>query len=218
MNIFSELKIGDKLSIEIDDEDINQSENNMLSSQLIDIDKDHLYIIAPIYQGQKYTLHKHRNITIFFYRKKGIYKFNAQLVNQINTNVMTFVLKPIGDMQKIQRRNFYRLPVVAPAILKLKKDDNIIEYNCTMKDLSGGGVKVACKHEIDKLQNIIIDLYLDEKQALAMNGQVVRVIKDVENNTYELGIKFKQTNQTDVDIIFAYIFEKQRLMRKKGLI
>jgi len=218
MNIFSELKIGDKLSIELNEKDIKQNENNMLNSQLIDIDDNYLYVTPPVYKGQQYPLHKSQDITIFFYRKKGIYQFNAQLVNQLNTNIIIFVLKPLGNIQKIQRRNYYRLPIVAPVVLKTYKNDEIFETQCTMRDLSGGGVRVVCKSEIEKLEEITIDLFIDESQVITMEGQVVRVIKDIENNSYELGIKFKQANEINTEKIFAFIFEKQRLMRKKGLI
>jgi len=218
MNILSELKIGDKLSIEISDKNISQNENNMLNSQLIDIDDNYLYILPPIYRGKSYSFYKNQIVTIFFYRKKGVYQFTAQLVSQINTNILSFVLKPLGDGKKIQRRNYYRLPIVAPAVLKPQKSQETTEFECIIQDLSGGGVRLSCKNEIEKLEDVIIDLHIDEKQVITMKGQVIRVIKDLDDSSYELGIKFKQNNETDTDRIFAFIFEKQRLMRKKGLI
>jgi len=218
MDIFSELEIGDKLSIEIRENEVNQNENNMLNAQLIDIDNNYLYISPPVYSGKRYTLSKNQEITMFFYRKKGVYQFNAEVVNQIDTNIVTFKLKPLGHTQKIQRRNYYRLPIVAPAVLKKQKNNTIVEFECIMKDLSGSGVKIACKNEIEKSESVLIKFSIDENQLVAMNGEVVRVIKNFENNTYELGIKFKEANQVDVDRIFAFIFEKQRLLRKKGLI
>jgi len=58
---------------------------------------------------------------------------------------------------------------------------------------------------------------IDEDKVVTMNGEVVRVIKSIEHNTYELGIKFKENKEIDTDRIFAFIFEQQRLMRRKGL-
>jgi len=217
MNIFSELKVGDKLSVEIREADVNQNESNILNAQLIDIDANYLYISPPIYRGKRYSLRKNQKITMFFYRKKGVYQFDAEVVSQTDINIMTFALKPLGDTQKIQRRNYYRLPMASPAVLKKQQSNKIVEFECIMKDLSGGGVRLFCKYEIEKLENVIIDLYIDGKQPVTMNGEVVRVIKNIEHNTYELGIKFKETNEIDTDRIFAFIFEQQRLMRKKGL-
>lgn len=217
MNIFSELKIGDKLSIEIREKDINPDKNNMLNTQLIDIDDNFIYISSPVYKGNKYSLYKGQKVTLFFYRKKGVYQFNAQIINKIDTNITTFVLKPLGDTQKIQRRNYYRLPIASPAVLKIHQNDKNVEFKCVTKDLSGSGVRVACKYEIKKSENVLIHLYIDEKQVIIMNGEVMRVIKDIENDMYELGIKFKDASEIDIDKIFAFIFEKQRLLRKKGL-
>lgn len=218
MNIFSELKIGDKLSIEFYEEDTNQGENNMLNTQLIDINDNCLHISSPIYRGKRYSLYEGQKITIFFYRKKGVYQFDAKVVKKIESNIITYVLKLIGDVQKIQRRNYYRLPIVTNAILKKHKDDKMLEFECVTKDLSGGGVKVACKSEVEKSDNIIIDIYLDEDQIITMGGEIIRITKDLDNDLYEIGIEFKETNETDTDRIFSFIFEKQRLMRKKGLI
>ncbi len=218
MNIFSELKIGDKLSIEFCKKDTNQAESNMLNAQLIDINDNCLYISSPIYRGKRYSLYEGQKITMFFYRKKGVYQFDAKIVKKIESNIVTFALKLLGDVEKIQRRNYYRLPIVTDAILKKHKNDKILEFECVTKDLSGGGVKVVCKNEVEKSDNITIDIYLDEDQVITMDGEVIRITKDLDNNLYEIGIKFKETNETGTDRIFSFIFEKQRLMRKKGLI
>lgn len=218
MDIFSELEVGDKLSIEIREKDIVQNENSLLNSQLIDKDDNYIYITPPVYKGQKYLLRKNQSITIFFYRKKGVYQFECQVVNKLQTNIVVFALKPIGNIKKIQRRNYYRLPLVSPAILRKQENDKVIEITCIMQDLSGGGVRLTCKEEFKGLENVTVDLYIDEEELISVEGQVVRIIRDSENSTYELGIRFNQIDETNADRIFAIIFEKQRLMRKKGLI
>ena len=51
-----------------------------------------------------------------------------------------------------------------------------------------------------------------------VNGKVIRVIKDTATNSYELGIKFDKISRSNEDKIYSFIFERQRLLRKKGLI
>jgi len=123
------------------------------------MDANYLYISPPIYKGKRYSLRKDQKITMFFYREKGVYQSDAQVVNQIDTNIVTFVLKPLGDMRKIQRRNFFRLPIVAPAVLKKQQGDKLVEFQCIMKDLSGGGARLSCKYKIEKSENVIIDFF-----------------------------------------------------------
>ncbi len=217
MNIFSELKIGDKLSLEIIEEFINKDANNMLNTQLMDIDDNYLYISPPAYRGKKYFLSKKQRINLFFYRKEGVYQFEAQVVEKIDADIITFVLKPVGNIIKIQRRNYYRLPVAIPVTLRKQSNEEGIKYECVSKDLSGGGVKLICKYEIDMSEKVVVDIQIEENQLITLEGEIVRVINDSKNNNYELGVEFKSTNESGIDRIFAFIFEKQRLLRKKGL-
>ena len=207
MDIFSELKIGDKLSLEIIEEFFNKDTNNMLSTQLMDIDDKFLYIAPPSYKGKKYSLSKSQKINLFFYRKEGVYQFEAQVVGKIDTNIITFALKPTGNIVKIQRRNYYRLPVAVPVILRKQSNSEGIQYERISKDLSGGGVKLICKYEIDMSEKVVVDIQIEENQVVTLYGDIVRVINDSENNTYELGVEFKSTNEPGVDRIFAFIFE-----------
>lgn len=218
MEVFSKIEIGDKLSIEINYADLESKENNMLNTQLVDKSDKYLYISPPIYSGKKYFLRKRQKITIFFYRKRGIYEFNAEVIKQVNENLQTFEIKPTGKLNKIQRRDHYRLPITLNTVLKSNKNNNIIEIKCITADLSAGGIKLVCKEEVEKSQKVVLDIDLDNSKITSVEGQVVRSVKNPETNKYELGIKFSEISENDRDKIFAFIFEKQRLLRKKGLI
>ncbi len=217
MEVFSKIEIGDKLSIEINYDDLESKENNMLNTQLVDKSDKCLYISPPIYSGKKYFLRKRQKITIFFYRKRGIYEFNAEVIKQVSENLQTFEIKPIGKLNKIQRRDHYRLPITLNAVLKSNKKNNMIETKCITVDLSAGGIKLVCKEEVERSEKVIVDIDLDNSKITSVEGQVVRSVKNPETNKYELGIKFSEISENDRDKIFAFIFEKQRLLRKKGL-
>lgn len=218
MEIFSELEIGDKLSIEINYDNLKSNMNNILNTQLVDKNDKSMYILSPIYNGKKYFLREKQKITIFFYRKRGIYQFRAEVVRQVNENLQTFEIKPLEGFKKIQRRDYYRMPITINTVLKINKDNNINEIKCITSDLSAGGVKLVCKKEIKTSEKVIIDIHLENFKMITVEGEVIRVIRNPQTNNYELGIKFLEISETDRDKIFAYIFEKQRLLRKKGLI
>lgn len=218
MDILSQLKIGDKLNIERYQGDSTLKENNILSSQIIDLRGKYLHISTPVYKGKKYFLHEGQKISIFFYRDEGAYQFYAEVIEQTKANITTFIIKPIGEIQRIQRRNYYRLPVVKNVVLEKQHNDKLLKLQCVSKDLSGGGIKVICNDELEQGENVKIDLYLYENQSITIDGEVVRTIIDSDSGGYEVGIRFKEINQTNEDKIFAFIFEKQRLLRKKGLI
>lgn len=218
MDLFLELKVGDKLNIALYNGEITSGKNEILSTQLMDLSGKHLYISAPIYKGKLFSLHTGQKIIVVFYRKKGIYQFNADVVSENDGNITTFTLAPRGDIEKIQRRNYYRLPTVTNVVLKTLQNDRSVEFQCITKDLSGGGMKVICSKELELGEKLTADVLLYENEVITIDAEVVRVIKDPVDNVYEIGIKFQKIDRINESKIFAFIFERQRLLRKKGLI
>ena len=83
MDVFSQLKIGDRLSIERCRGDGSLNEKNILNAQLVDLRGGELYISAPIYRGKKYFIGNGQNIGIFFYRDVAVYQFYAKVLRQV---------------------------------------------------------------------------------------------------------------------------------------
>ena len=54
MEVLSQLKIGDRLSIERYKKDAILNEKNILNAQIIDLRGRYIYISAPIYKGKRY--------------------------------------------------------------------------------------------------------------------------------------------------------------------
>lgn len=218
MDLISQLKIGDKFNIERYEGNILLDKKSILNSQLVDLHGENIYISIPMYKGKKYLLKDGQKISIFFYRDSGVFQFFAEVIEQNKKDMVTFSIKPTSELKKIQRRNYFRLPVVMKVVIERKQEDEILTIECVTKDLSGGGIKAVCNKETKEGEVIKTNLYLNEKDVITLESSVVRVIKDKTTNAYELGIAFKNIEQTNEDKIFAFIFEKQRLLRKKGLI
>lgn len=218
MEVFSQLKVGDKLSIERYSKDAALGEKNILNAQLIDLRRGYIYISVPIYKGKRYFLSDGQNIGVFFYRDSAVYQFYAEVVKQTDTGISAFIVKPTSNLCRIQRRNHYRLPVVMDIMIERKRNDEIHRLKCVVKDLSGGGVKIICDEELMEGEYIKVEFRLHKNNRIVTNGRVVRVIKNTETNSYELGIKFDGISRANEDKIYSFIFERQRLLRKKGLI
>jgi len=61
-------------------------------------------------------------------------------------------------------------------------------------------------------------LYLSDDYVLSIPGNVVRCAADGTTGDYQLGISFIEGNDGVRNKIVSFIFEKQRELRKKGLI
>ena len=156
-------------------------------------------------------------ISVYFYRDSAVYQFYAEVVKCIETNIIAFMVRPTSKLFRIQRRNFYRLPIVMDVIIERNQNDETHKLKCTTKDLSGGGIRVVCSEEFKEGENIKIEIPLYKNSKIRVDGKVIRIAKDTIANYYELGIEFNKISQTDQDKIYSFIFKRQRLLRKRGL-
>ncbi len=178
----------------------------------------------------------------------GLFSFYATVVTRGTEAGTNYVkLRKSTDISRSQRRRFFRLPYVGEIKLKdpdapelteaeIRKREKLIEkyknmpdiivdeepdemyIELTGKDLSGGGFKALCKRAIDVGTELDGVLVLGEKE-MPFKGKVVRCKKSFGTyEQYEIGFAFEEMEENDRSMIISYIFQKQRNMRRKGLI
>ncbi len=215
MGILSELRVGDKLEIQIRE---NYGDNQYtIVSQVMDIKDGSVFIINPIKQGTSYPLHVGQRLKIIFYREeKGIFRFVAEVKHKVNNDLTIYEIIPVGEPEKIQRRYFYRLDIVRKVIMKLWDEDVAIEG--VTKDISGGGIKVSSSTAISVGSKVECTIFLKDNDSIEVSGEVIRCYKDPGLKEFQIGISFFGIKEGVRSKIIAFIFENQRLLRKKGLI
>ncbi|GAB6088217.1 flagellar brake protein [Alkaliphilus crotonatoxidans] len=214
MDIAAELKIGDKLEIQITSED---QEVSPIVSQVVDLKENRIFIVNPMKQGSVYALRKGQRIKVIFYRgEKGIFRFTAEIKGKLEKNLTIYEIVPVEEAEKIQRRYFYRFEVVKRVLIKERSASE--EYTAVTKDISGGGMKLYCKKSFKLGTVVSCRVFLDEEEETFVSGEVVRSEFDPEVREYILGINFTDIRESTRNRIVSFIFEKQRLLRKKGLI
>ena len=98
-----------------------------------------------------------------------------------------------------------------------EKDEIIIE-ECRTKDISGNGLKLLSNLE-HKVGDKIICQFDINNETIKIESEIVRLENiDTFDFKYVLGIKFIDIEERDRDTIIKFIFEKERLLRGKGLI
>ncbi len=215
MNIAEELKVGDKLEIQLR-ADTNR-ESPLIVSQVVDIKGDRIFISNPMKQGMIYNLRNGQRIKVIFYREeKGIFRFSAEVKSKIENNLTIYEITPADQAEKIQRRYFFRFEVVKRVLIKEK--DEIEAHQAVTKDISGGGMKVYSKKSYGLGTKVACRVFLHEEEETYVTGEVVRCEFDLELREYILGINFTDIRESTRNRIISFIFEKQRLLRKKGLI
>lgn len=224
---------GTKLELKVYDEKGEKVELITVSEFQWADDEETAFIAAPIKEGVLYPVHRETNLDVFFLKKEGarknysLYHFMAQVVDRFNNdNVEQLMIKLKGDIKRIQRRNFFRFEYTLPVGYKVINTLNPMEYEnnryikTITKDLSGGGISIRLMEEIKEGKLLECVLELGKSKNIVFIGKALRLSKyDInEKFKYEVGIKFIKIEDRDRERLIKFIFDKQRILRKKGLI
>jgi len=218
---FKFLELGMKLDIAIIDAN---DKRTFYPSQVLEfIEPDELIISGPMKKGQLVLLHKDEEIKVFYnVESRGKYTFDARIISREYKKIYILRIKRTSNVRKIQLRDYFRLPITLEVekSFTISKGNNkeIITETCEAKDISGGGMKLYCKHKHEIGDEIQWKVKIKDN-ILEGKATVVRVEQvDAFNYKYSLGISFTDIAEKDREIIIKYIFEHQRILRIKGLI
>ncbi|QEK12255.1 flagellar brake protein [Crassaminicella thermophila] len=212
--------IGDKINIDLLDNKII-SENKKLVSQIIDkIDDYSMLIATPIFQNVIIPISVGEIIKISYSKKSlGVYGFKAKIIGRKNVSDISYLkVKRIGEIFRVQRREFYRLEILLNTQIRTIEDGNEKTIYALTKDISGGGLRVISKEEL-KVGSFVQIKIENNDQPINVQGEILRCSQYEESNyNFEIGIVFKDISEKVREEIISFIFEYQRKMRKKGLI
>ncbi len=230
----TDLEPGIKLEMELYDKN-GKALKPVFISEFEWAEDDGLAIIAaPIHEGIIYPVPAGAVIDVFFgyklnnARGMNMYKLRARVRGRrVIDNIALLEIIPEGEIEKIQRRRYFRFDCSAAvyyrALAFSGKDESgqDEEYKRALAvDLSGCGMRMLTAERLELNTLLEIEIKLNDNMSLKLPGRVVRVTP-IENNDsfkYEEGIWFKKIDSKHREEIIKYIFQEQRKLRKKGLI
>ncbi|TDT50593.1 c-di-GMP-binding flagellar brake protein YcgR [Fonticella tunisiensis] len=191
-----------------------------------DIRDDSILINMP-YSGIKYySMHTGSTLEFFICTERDVVKCKSIVVGRTSENNihMAVLSKPVV-IERVQRREYFRLPISMEAkYIILPEDNTYIDlqdvpsgYLKRMKktltvDLSGGGVKIISKHNPKKGQKIVLSIHIPEE--LTIIGTVMRTEYSQINRHYRIALKFESIEEKLRDKIIRFIFSKFREQSK----
>ena len=94
-------------------------------------------------------------------------------------------------------------------------------YKCTIVDISGGGIRVFSKRQLEKNEMVYVKFTLNfnsgDKEADVL-AKVVDSQKNSKDETmFDSRLQFINISEADREEIVKYVFEQQRNMLKKGV-
>lgn len=187
-------------------------EGNVYISQIQDIYDDDRYLISvPIARGYSVFIPLGERLKVRFFRPNGVYEFEAVLDSrEKRENVEGLVIKRNSDINRIQRREYYRLQTVRD--IKYRKGEEEEYRHGITKDISGGGMRIFVDRSLEPGE--VVDILVPLEEELKLKGRVIRTNK--VDNGFEVGLCYVDIDRWDREKIIRFIFENQRKRIKKG--
>ena len=213
MLLTDHFKIGDRIKVGIHRDG---TETSYYDSKIADISIEEeivkIYNISDknnrvsIYPGDLITVMKDSGSVIFL--------FDTSYLGNDRGRFDYLLLKFPKKIDRMQRREFFRLPINVRLSLKKENDENEEIFLGETLDLSGSGLSVDLDTVLEKDDKVIINLPLTSEVSVEeIYGKVSRV-GEGELLPYRYGIEFTDIEANKKEKIVAYIFEVQRMRIK----
>lgn len=212
--------VGEK--IQMDYIDISGHQHEYIS-QVIDIIGDEFMdVLIPMHHKRDVYLREDTLLKIVTVKGEAIYEVNAVLHEKLTGRIPLLRLKLLSEVNKIQRRDFYRLKLMgdieARVIENLKQEKYGEPFKCILHDISAGGVLLSTKKELEEKDLLEFTLNLHGNKLLIYGTVVRRTLTGNHRAPYSYGVKYENITEPERTVITKFIFEEQRRLIKKGLV
>lgn len=229
--------IGNKIELVKLDQIIRNDKNKKVYvSRIYDIlPKNTLQIAMPIFEGKLVPLSVNDKYSACFYTDKGLLQCNAIVTSRYKDGNLFFLeILLLGELSKVQRREFYRYNCVMDAKIRVVSDD---EYEtgrpdnisipeddldwqpAKISDISGGGVKLFQRVYLERNEVVKIKfrvIIIDEVINFNLFARILGSTSvQGRSDLFEQRLEFMKISQDERDKIIRFIFESERMARAK---
>lgn len=238
MAIADYVKPGDKIDINF----LHQNSGKTYKSSVFDfLGENELEIGMPTDGGRMVMFNIGFECQFYFYTTKGLFTCEAVITNRYKKdNFYLLSAKIKTGLKKFQRREFYRLECmldfsfyeISKEVASLETTEELFEeivnpeyidkkHLGTTKDLSGGGMRFTTMNPVEEGSKILVVIRLANEKVDQMFYIVADVIAcdPVEKmpGLWVVRTKFEFKNKKDRDLIIRYVFEEDRMNRKREM-
>lgn len=196
-------------------------------------------ISMPVEEGKYVLLHIGARFEFVFYGESNVYRGVGQIKERFKTNnIYILRIEMKTQLGKLQRREYYRFPCVldmkyfriANDISDLDDPDQILELlqegepeelekSATILDISGGGARFVSEEQFETNQYVLMELNLiteNMNKEYCIKGRIVSWKKlDTPEPKYETRLEFVMKDNKVREDIIRYIFEEERIKRRR---
>lgn len=233
-----EIAIGNKIElVRLDQVIRNEQNKKVYVSKIYDfLQKNQLQIAMPIYEGRIVPLELDERYTACFYTERGLLQCNVKVVSRYREGNLFFLdIQLISELEKVQRRQFYRYDCYIDAKIRIVSDE---EYDTGIPDdvsipedalpwqpariidISGGGVRLNQRMHVERNEVVKVKFMVSVVGEILSFNLFARMLSSVpvqgRTDMYEQRMEFLKITQDERDKIIRYIFESERLELANG--
>jgi len=220
MDLRNVLKVNQRVYIEILD---NKGEVQRYSSRVENMSEDRVVLASPIKHRTPVFVPSGNYVTVIFTDNLCVYSFRSKVIANYNQRIPFMVVKTPDKLEKIQQREYVRVPINLNVLLSYTdEDDQTREIWCKSRDLSGGGLMLVNSKpfKLSKGDEVNLTFHL-EGETISVKGEIMRVYHELDISGIErhiLGVKFKELSEKDRQKIIKFVYQRQIELRRKGLL
>lgn len=198
--------------------------DNKYGSQVLDFDGiGTVKVSMPIYENRIIPLEVGDDYQMVFFTRAGLYQCKGRVRRRYSEDRMHVMdILFLTDMEKYQRRKFYRLDCMFQIKFRMISDEEeqTEEWKEGMvSDLSGGGMRFHCKTELPQDAKVEIMLPLSLQKGFVPIRFRLKVLScayyEGSRTAYEIRGEFEDVKDSEREIVIKYIFEEQRRRLRK---
>ncbi|HEY9578194.1 MAG TPA: PilZ domain-containing protein [Pseudobacillus sp.] len=152
----------------------------------------------------------------------AVYTFNTEVKGRTKREIPLLILHDPGleKYERIQRRKFVRVPIPVDAAIHL---ENTIPFTVATEDISAGGIAVALPAGVEVASGdrgrvyLSIPMQSGERYYFEITARIVRIRTDNKDRAIA-SVEFIDIPQTEQQVLLRFCFERQLIMKRKGLI
>lgn len=210
------LNIGDKIEL-FKAEDKEEASRKQYLSQLLDfVEEDKVRIAMPIEGGHVIPLTIGDRYELCFYSATGLYQCKAEIMDRYKeNNVYLMVVQFLSDLEKCQRRQFYRLEHIMDIQYRLftTEEERLIN-RLKMDEFANEEAKINCKKILDGMQKKWITATITD-----ISGGGIRFNSNLQyqkDHQIYMKIPFEMNGTTREYELKGNIVSSEVLLHKKG--
>ncbi|MFW5669421.1 MAG: flagellar brake protein [Acetivibrio ethanolgignens] len=221
------LAVGNKVDIQ------HGQKKHQYKSKIMDImDEETLKLSLPIEKSIVIPMAKGWRIELTFFSSKGLYRCQGEILERYKEeNLYLMIVRLTSELERVQRRQFYRLPYSMEIEFRERKEEPAIQEISSEKmeehswntgvtlDISGGGCRFNAPVACQIGSQLELEFFL--KMENGFHGQRWRGKVTASypvpnrNDIYENRVEFIDNDRQKREQLVKFIFEEESRIRSK---